>query len=66
MAVADFFESKDPHCLLAAQVRKVVRLGRMTPAEYFSELIQDRAARDELFKLVGIKPPEDSEYQQDS
>jgi hypothetical protein len=44
--------------LLAAQVRKVVRLGRMTPAEYFSELIQDRAARNELFKLVGIKVPD--------
>lgn len=55
--VADFFESKDPHCLLAAQVRKVVRLGRMSPAEYFSELIQDENARNELFKLVGIKPP---------
>lgn len=58
MTVAEFFESKDPHCLLAAQVRKVVRLGRMSPAEYFSELIQDRAARDELFKLVGIKVPD--------
>lgn len=57
-SVADFFESKDPHCLLAAQVRKVVRLGRMSPAEYFSELIQDETARNELFKLVGIKPPD--------
>lgn len=61
IGVAEFFEGKDPHCLLAAQIRKVVRLGRMTPAEYFSELIQDRAARDELFKLVGIKAPEGSD-----
>jgi len=55
--VADFFERQDPLSLLGAQVRKVVRMANMTPAEYYSELLEDENARQQLFKLVGISPP---------
>ncbi|HTN76838.1 MAG TPA: type VI secretion system protein TssA [Pirellulaceae bacterium] len=58
--IADFFERSEPLSLLAEQIRKVVRLGRMNPQQYFSELIEDEAIRRQMFKLVGLKPPEDS------
>ncbi|MDZ4784145.1 MAG: type VI secretion system protein TssA [Planctomycetia bacterium] len=57
--VAEFFERQDPHSLLGAQVRKVVKLANMSPAEYYSELLEDHNARLQLFKLVGIDPPRD-------
>lgn len=55
--VAEFFERQDPHSLLGAQVRKIVRLANMKPADYYSELLDDENARKALFKLVGIEPP---------
>lgn len=55
--VAEFFERQDPHSLLGAQVRKVVKLANMKPADYYSELLEDENARKALFKLVGIEPP---------
>jgi type VI secretion system protein ImpA len=55
--VAEFFERQDPHSLLGAQVRKIVRLANMKPADYYSELLEDESARKALFKLVGIDPP---------
>jgi type VI secretion system protein ImpA len=57
--VAEFFERQDPHTLLGAQVRKVVKLANMSPADYYSELLEDHNARMQLFKLVGIDPPRD-------
>lgn len=57
--IADFFEKTEPLSLLAEQIRKVVRLGRMSPLEYFSELIEDDSIRQQMFKMVGIKPPEE-------
>ncbi len=57
--IAEFFERQDPHSLLGAQVRKVVKLANMSPAEYYTELLDDEGARRQLFKLVGIDPPRD-------
>ena len=34
--VAEFFERQDPHSLLGAQVRKIVRLANMKPADYYT------------------------------
>lgn len=61
VAVAEFFERTEPLSLLGAQIRKVVRLGRMSAAEYYSELIEDNAVRKQLFKMVGIKPESEKE-----
>ncbi|NDC53833.1 MAG: type VI secretion system protein TssA [Planctomycetia bacterium] len=55
--IAGFFERNDPHSLLAAQLRNIVRLGRLPPAEYYRELIADGSAADALFKFVGLHPP---------
>lgn len=59
--IADFFERTEPLSLLSEQIRKVVRLGRMNPQQYFSELIEDENIRRQMFKLVGLQPP-DSGY----
>jgi type VI secretion system protein ImpA len=56
--IADFFEKTEPLSLLAEQIRKIVRLGRMNPLEYFSELIDNDDTRRQMFRLVGIKREE--------
>ena len=55
--IAGFFERNDPHSLLAAQLRNLVRLGRLPPAEYYREMISDGSAAAALFKLVGLHSP---------
>jgi type VI secretion system protein ImpA len=58
--IALFFESHDPHSLLAAQIRNVVRLGRLPRADYYKEILADTSATATLFKFVGIPTgPED-------
>jgi type VI secretion system protein ImpA len=54
LAVADFFERTEPQSLLPAQIRRVVRWGRLSPQEFLGELIEDPNALENLFKLVGI------------
>jgi type VI secretion system protein ImpA len=61
LAVADFFERCEPQSLLPAQIRRVVRWGRLTPQELFAELLEDDSALNQMFKLVGIPRPENSE-----
>lgn len=56
-AIASFFERNDPHSLLATQLRNIVRLGRLPPADYYRELIADGSAADAMFRLVGLQPP---------
>ena len=59
--IAVFFETHDPHSLLAAQIRNVVRLGRLPRAAYYQELLSDSSAAATLFKFVGIEAgPEES------
>jgi type VI secretion system protein ImpA len=55
--VADYFDRHDPHSLLSAQIRNVVRLGRLPREEFFAALIEDKNALKMLFKSVGIAPP---------
>jgi type VI secretion system protein ImpA len=61
-SVAAFFERTEPQSLVPAQLRKVVRWGRMSPAQLYSELIEDSSVREQIFKVVGIaeKPNESS------
>jgi type VI secretion system protein ImpA len=58
LSVADFFERHEPQSLLPAQIRRVVRWGRMTPQELFVEVLEDSSALEQMFKLVGIPKPE--------
>ena len=57
--IAGFFARNDPHSLIAFQLRNIVRLGRMAPAEYYREVIPDGAALQAMFKFVGIRQPAD-------
>jgi len=58
-AIAVFFERNDPHSLTAAQIRNVVRLGRLPRAEYYRELLRDDAALALLFRASGMDGGED-------
>lgn len=58
LTIADFFERTEPQSLVPAQLRKVVKWGRMSPGELFGELLEDRELREKIFKLVGIPIPQ--------
>jgi len=51
--IADFFERSDPHSLLAAQVRNVVRMGRLSREEYYREMIQESEGLKSLSRMIG-------------
>lgn len=53
-AIADFFERHDPHSLVAAQIRSIVRLGRLPRDEYYRQLLRDEAALALLFRVTGL------------
>jgi type VI secretion system protein ImpA len=61
LAVADYFERTEPQSLLPAQIRRVVRWGRLPPQELFAEVLEDDSALNQMFKLIGITRPENSE-----
>jgi type VI secretion system protein ImpA len=52
--VAAFFERTEPQSLIPALLRKVIRWGRLAPADFYAELIDDDIVRERVFKLVGI------------
>ncbi len=54
--IAKFFEGTEPHSLLPAQLRRVIRQGHLAPQALFEEVIEDVGARERMFKLVGIVP----------
>lgn len=58
--IAGFFETHDPHSLIAAHLRNVVRLGRLPREDYYRQLLKDESALSILFNAVGIEPPSDS------
>jgi hypothetical protein len=53
-AIADFFDRHDPHSLTAAQIRNVVRLGRLPREAFYRELLRDEAALALLFRAAGM------------
>lgn len=58
LQVADFFRRTEPHTPISYQLEQAVRWGRMSLPDLLSELVPDAAARDNMFKLVGIRPAE--------
>lgn len=59
LQVAEFFKRTEPHSPVSYALEQAVRWGRMPLADLWSELIPDETTRDQVFKLVGIKPPEE-------
>jgi len=53
-AAAEFFERNDPHSLVAAQVKNVVRMARLPATEYYRELIREDAGLQALARMVGL------------
>jgi type VI secretion system protein ImpA len=58
LKVADYFRRTEPHTPVSYALEQAVRWGRMGLPELLTELIPDETARQQLFKQVGIKPPE--------
>ena len=59
LQVADFFKRTEPHSPVSYALEQAVRWGRMPLPELLEELIQDSSTRDQAFKLVGIRTPEE-------
>lgn len=58
--VAEFFRRTEPHSPISYALEQAVRWGRMSLPQLLNELINDSAARDDLFKRVGL-PRQESE-----
>jgi type VI secretion system protein ImpA len=61
LRAADFFKRTEPHSPVSYALEQAVRWGRMQLPDLLTELIPDGTTRDELFKRVGIKLPEETE-----
>lgn len=53
--IAEFFEQHDPHSLIGAQIRNIVRMARLSRTEYYRELIGDEAALESLKRIAGLR-----------
>lgn len=51
---AEFFERNDPHSLLAAQVRNVIRMARLPREQYYRELILEGEGLKSLSRMIGV------------
>jgi len=56
--VAEYFRRAEPQSILPYALEQVVHWGRLSLPDLLSELIADEAPRKNVFKQVGIKPPE--------
>jgi type VI secretion system protein ImpA len=58
LQVAEYFRRNEPHTPISYALEQVVRWGKMSLPELLVELIPEDSSRSNLFKWVGIKPPE--------
>jgi type VI secretion system protein ImpA len=56
--VADFFRRTEPQSPVPFAIEQVVRWGRMPLPDLLNELIPEEGPRKNLFKFIGIHPPE--------
>lgn len=57
--ISNYFIRTEPHSPVSYSLRQVARWAQMPLPKLLSELIQDNAARDNYFKLVGISSVDD-------
>lgn len=65
LRVADFFESSEPHSLVARSLREVVRRGRLSIDELLAELLPEADQRVVFLQRAGVKfdpPVQESPY----
>jgi type VI secretion system protein ImpA len=60
LQVADYFRRAEPHSPVSYALEQAVRWGRMPLPELLTELISDSGVRDDLFRRMGIAPPQES------
>jgi type VI secretion system protein ImpA len=58
LRAADFFKRTEPHSPVSYALEQAVRWGRMDLPDLLSELITDMSVREDLFRRVGIRPPD--------
>jgi len=56
--IADYFREHEPQSIIPYALEQVATWGKMSLPELLSELIPDEGPRKNVFKQVGIKPPE--------
>lgn len=56
--VAEYFEKTEPQSLIPAQCRQIVKRGKMSVEDYYQAMIEDYSVLQQLFKQVGLEPPE--------
>jgi type VI secretion system protein ImpA len=61
LEVADFFKRTEPHSPVSYLLEQAVRWGRMPLPDLLGELVPDLATREQLFKLLGIRLPRETE-----
>jgi type VI secretion system protein ImpA len=58
LQVAEFFKRTEPHSPVSYALEQAVRWGKMPLPDLWAELVPDESARNQLFKIVGIQPPD--------
>jgi type VI secretion system protein ImpA len=56
--IADYFREHEPQSIIPYALEQVATWGKMSLPELLSELIPEEGPRKNIFKQVGIKPPE--------
>lgn len=62
--VADFFRRTEPHTPISYALDRIVRWGRMPLPQLLREIISDESSVDQMFRLVGIDRPSESESEE--
>lgn len=55
--VAEYFKKAEPHTPIPYALEQTVRWARMPLPDLLLELVPDKNAREQMFKLIGIAPP---------
>ena len=58
LKIASYFRTNEPQSIIPYALEQIVTWGKMSLPELLSELIPDEGQRKNVFKQVGIKPPE--------
>jgi len=58
LRLADFFRRNEPHSPLSYTIEQAVRWGRMPLPDLMDEIIADESAKQNLFRLAGIRKPD--------
>lgn len=58
LKIAGYFRTNEPQSIIPYALEQIVNWGKMSLPELLSELITEEGPRKNLFKQVGIKPPE--------